>query len=67
MYDSNLVYFELMNNYQIRANVNEKNSYYTLKNDIKDFVEDFYKSKEQRQFESIIINNVKNILSEVHL
>ena len=63
MYDHSLVHIDLINEYQFSCTITEKNSYYSLKNDLKDLVEDFFKPKRQKQFESQIINTVRFILN----
>lgn len=66
LYDTNLVQLELINEYQFQCIINEQESYYSLKNDLKDIVEDYFKPKRQKQFEIMILENVQEIFNNVH-
>ena len=66
LYDSKLVQIDLINEYQFQCVINEQESYYALKTDIRDIVEDYFKPKRQKQFEMMIIENVNEILNNVH-
>jgi hypothetical protein len=63
-YDPRIVQVQFVNEYQIKCTILIKDSYYGLRNDLRDFVEDFFKPRGQLKLEENILIQAREILTE---